>query len=66
MNVTFECFKGHSSVSEIEAMIGEVKTHYIVSCRCNYCGRVNRVKIRKDYLPHQKTDLNIVEDETQA
>jgi uncharacterized Zn finger protein len=66
MEVTFECRRGHSSVSEIETMISEKKSHYIVTCRCNYCGRLNRVKIKKDYLPNQHTDISPFKNETSA
>jgi hypothetical protein len=58
MKIIFTCSKGHSSESDIEEMLDETIGYYIVTCRCSYCGRLNRIKILKDQFPKRSTDQN--------
>jgi hypothetical protein len=56
MKIIFTCGKGHSSESDIEEMLAESPTYYLATCRCSYCGRLNRVKISKDQFPNNPHD----------
>jgi uncharacterized Zn finger protein len=56
MVITFTCYNGHKSESEIEEMITETRTYYGVLCRCSKCGLMNSIKIAKEKLPNNKSD----------
>jgi uncharacterized Zn finger protein len=56
MVITFTCYNGHQSESEIEEMITETRTYYGVLCRCSKCGLMNNIKIAKEKLPNNKHD----------
>lgn len=56
MKILFVCVQGHSSESDIEEMLAESKSYYLATCRCSYCGRLNKVRIPKDQFPNNKHD----------
>ena len=50
----FECrYCHHVTFSEVEEMLNETNTYYLVSVRCEYCAKLQRQRQSK---PKEKTD----------